>query len=152
MREPRESWVAALRAECGAESYIRWNELVGRWAFGLQNADGVVREQFFGWFTNPQTGERIPADDTTGLPPFRDLDDAAMAEVLGNLQRTFVGNPYDGAGTPRREILRRQQYNKDLRQKKYRELGDNFADRAAERGRRMRGSPLIHVPVVLGAK
>jgi hypothetical protein len=139
MREPKPAWIAALRALTGCETDdIRFNTLLHRWEFSLAGADGISRSQFFGVFS-------APVDPVTGLHPFRELDDDAMAEALGNLERTFVGNPYDGAGSPWREILRRQGYNEAHMREKYRRAGELFADMVAERGHRLRGSPLIAV-------
>jgi len=154
-REPKPSWVAALKAVCGSDHDLRWNEQVGRWEFIIPGADGVPRSQFWGWFYRINAdGSRtpIPPDPVTGLHPFRDLDDAAMQEALDNLQRSFIGNPYNGAGTVRREIDRRMRFNRDLLQAKYRAAGEAFADLAAERAHRLRGAPIIHVPVVIGGR
>jgi hypothetical protein len=152
VREPKPEWVAALKALCGAESELRWNDTVGRWEFRLLSADGVIRSQFWAWFFNPRTGERLEPDPVTGLLPFRDLDDDAMGEALRNLERTFIGNRQDGAGTTRREMERRIGFNRELQHGKYREAGEAFADMAAERGRRIRGAAMIHVPLTIGKK
>jgi len=144
MRTPKLAWVLALRRLEGcAAAEIRWNETAGRWEFILAGADGVPRSQFYGWFNRP-------VDPVTGMYPFRELDDDGMREVLANLERTYVANRHDGAGTPRREVLRRYRFNRDLLQSKYRVAGEAFADMAAERGHRLRGSPLIHVPIHIG--
>lgn len=151
MREPKPEWVAALRALDGcAQADIRFNPAVGRWEFLLPGADQVVRSQFWCWFRDPQTNAPIPPDPVTGLGPFRELDDDAMREALHNLEVSFVGNRHDGAGSARKEVLRRVRFNRDLQQAKYRAAGEAFADLAAERARRLRGAPLIHVPVHLG--
>lgn len=143
MRTPKPSWVRALRALTGYErDDIRWNEALGRWEFLLTCADGVARSQFWGHFAQP-------VDPVSGLHPFRELDDAGMQEALRNLTRTFVGNPYDGAGTPRKEIERRQRFNETHRRAKYLEAGHLFADMVAERGKRLRGAVQVEVPVTL---
>ena len=149
MRVPKPEWIKALRGLCGAESDLRWNEQVGRWEFLLLGADGVVRSQFWGRFVNPRTGAQLEPDPVTGLVAFRELDDDGMREALANLERTFIGNRQDGAGTTRREVLRRWRFNHDLQQQKYRKAGEAFADLAAERGRRLRGASLIHVPLTI---
>lgn len=150
MREPRPEWVAALKATCGAESELRWNATVGRWEFLLLSADGLLRSQFWGWFFDPQTGVRLEPDPVTGLLPFRDLDDDAMREALRNLERSFIGNRHDGAGTTRREMDNRLRFNRDHLRRKYQLAGEAFADMALERARRIRGGALIHVPVTIG--
>jgi hypothetical protein len=149
VREPKPEWVQALKALCGSDSDLRWNEQVGRWEFVLLGADGIPRSQFWGVFFDPRTGARLEPDHATGLLPFRDLDDTAMREALGNLERTFIGNREDGAGTTRREMERRIRFNRDTMRRKYQEAGEAFADMAAERGRRIRGAPLVSVPVTL---
>ena len=143
MREAKPQWIAALRALTGVESdTIRWNHCVGRWEFCLRAADGITRSQFWGVFS-------VPPDPVTGLHPFRDLDDDAMVEALGNLERTFVGNRHDGAGSTRKEVLRRQRKNEAHQQAQYRRAGELYADMVADRGHRLRGSPLIAVGVKL---
>ena len=152
MRSPKPAWLAQLRRLEGcAEADIRWNTAVARWEIVLPSADGKPRSQFWGWFRDA-SGRRIPPDPATGLHPFRDLDEAAMRELIANLERSYIGNPFDGAGTTRREVLRRYRYNRDLQQRKYREAGEAFADLAAERGRRLRGALLIPVPVPIGTR
>lgn len=139
MREPKPAWIAALRALTGCETdTIRFNTLLHRWEFSMAGADGVSRSQFLGVFS-------APVDPVTGLHPFRELDDDAMLEALANLEKTFVGNRHDGAGSPWREILRRQRRNEQHQREQYRRAGEAFADMAAERGHRLRGSPLIAV-------
>lgn len=91
-------------------------------------------------------------DNVTGMYPFRELDDAAMREAIANLESTFIGNRYDGAGTTRKEVLRRYRFNEQVKQDGYRRAGEAFADMAAERARRIRGAPLIHVPTVIGGQ
>lgn len=144
MREPKTEWLVALRALTGQEGdTIRWNTSLGYWEFILRGADGVPRSQFWAWFGKP-------VDPATNLPPFRDLDDQAMGEALANLERSFIGNRHDGAGTTRREVLQRWRYNRDVQRKKYLDAGVAFADMAVDRGRRLRGATLIHVPTHLG--
>jgi len=151
MREPQPSWIRRLRALTGQEhDTIRWNADVGRWEFVLTEADGVQRSQFWGWFRLPTTGQPLAPDPETGLYPFRELEGEGINEALANLERTFVGNPFDGAGSNRKEVIRRHRWNQHEKAKHYQRAGEAFADMAAERGHRLRGSPLIHVPVTLG--
>lgn len=150
MREPRPQWVAALRSLEGcASADIRYNVQVARWEFVLPGADGVMRSQFWGVFRDPSTGRPIKPDPVTGLYPFRDLDDAGMQEALANLERTYIANRHDSAGTTRRHVLRNYRFNKELLRDKYREAGNLFADMAADRGKRLRGATQISVPVTL---
>lgn len=152
MREAKPEWLAQLRALEGcAEAEIRWNQTVGRWEFILVGADGKPRSQFWGQFYDDR-GRPTKPDPVTGLYPFRDLDDTGMREAIANLEKTFIANRYDGAGTTRREVLRRYRFNRELMTKKFKEAGWAFADMAAERGHRLRGSPIIHVPVHIGKR
>ena len=144
MRSPKASWVRALRAlTANEDDDIRFNEVLGRWEFVLTSADGIMRSQFWCQFKNPLTGEPIPPDPYTGLAPFRELTDEAMIEALANLEKTFVGSAFDGAGTTQKEVLKRHKYNQDLDKKRWRDGGQAFADMTCDvggYGRRLRGS------------
>lgn len=147
-REPKPEWVAALRALCGSQADLRFNETVSRWEFILPSADGICRSQFWGWFyqTNAKgVRTRLKPDPETGLHAFRELDDDSLREALDNLTRSFIGNPYDGAGTTRREVERRIAFNEEHRKAQYRRAGEAFADMASERARRLRGAPIAQV-------
>lgn len=140
------AWVARLRALTGSElDDVRWNETVGRYEFILREADGVPRSQFWGWFADPRTGLPIPPDEVTGLPPYRALDEAAFTEALANLERTFIGNRWDGDGTPRRRVRNRMRRNREMKRAHYRRAAEAFADMAGERARRIRGGLLVPV-------
>ena len=137
MTDPRYSWVRALRALTGNESDdIRWNEVVGRWEFVLMSADGISRSQFWGYFDQPI--ERL-----TGLHPFRELDDGAMRIALDNLTKSFVANPFDGAGTTKKEVMKRIKVNRDEGQRRYKAAGDGFADLVNDHAKRLRGATSV---------
>lgn len=162
MREPRRKWVVALKALTGNEADgIRWNEALSRWEFLLAGADGVVRSQFWGYYDRPP-------DPLTGMHPARELDDDGMREALANLTETFVGNPYDGAGTVQEEVFKRHKFNLQHSRAQYVEAGEAFADMTTDtagRGRRLRGALAtgyggtpgqrsrrkIEIPTVVGA-
>ena len=147
MRTPEASWVRALRALTGfAQDDIRYNETLCRWEFILTSADWMPRSQFWGVYKNPLTGEPVKPDPATGLYPFRELDDEAMRAALTNLEMTFVGNPLDGAGSPRKEVMKRIRENRDEGQRRYKQGGYDFADMVNERAKRLRGA--ISVPVL----
>jgi hypothetical protein len=138
--QPKPEWIAALRA-LDDKADLRFNHAVNRWEFILTGADMVPRSQF--WCV--WEGERDPV---TGLKPYRPLDDAGMREALANLERTFIGNPYDGAGTTQREVKRRYRYNRDLQAQRYRERGQEYADFIWDHRRQIRDAgagPLIPV-------
>ncbi len=162
MREPRRKWVAALKALTGNEADgIRWNEALSRWEFLLTGADGEVRSQFWGHYDQA-------TDPVTGMYPARELDDSSMREALANLTKTFVGNPYDGAGSVQEEVYERHKFNLKHLRAQYVEAGEAFADMTldtAGRGRRLRGALAtgyggtpgqrsrrqIEIPTVVGA-
>lgn len=149
MRAPKPEWVAALRRLEGcSDATIRFNHAVWRWEFILPGADGIPRSQFWGWFYEIRNGQRVPAtpDPETGMYAFRELDDEGMREALANLEKTYIANPWDGAGTTRKEVLRRYRFNEALRQRKFDAAGQAFADMAGERARRIRGAPQVAVP------
>lgn len=154
MREPKPEWIAALRRLEGcADADIRWNLEVGRWEFIMPRADGVPQSQFWGQYWRWEHGERVRTtpDEVTGLYPFRDLDDEAMSEALRNLTETYIGNPFDGAGTTSREVGRRIRFNRDLRQRKYKVIGETFGDMAGERAKRLRGALTLPVGIQVDA-
>lgn len=127
-RDPPPGFVARLKARCGSDWDCRWNDAVQRWEFVSLSAAGKPVSQFWGWFRNPLTGAAITADPVTGLSPFRDLDPAAQDEVLDNLERSFLGNRADGAGTWKRQITERQDFNRALQTSRIRAKADAFAD------------------------
>lgn len=147
MREAKPQWIADLRALTGQEAdTIRWNHAVSRWEFVLTEADGVPRSQFWGWDVNPLTGAPITPDEATGLYPFRDLDDATMQTALANLQRTFIGNPFDGAGSTQKQVKQRMRHNRAIRKQQISGAAEAWAEMAAERARRIRGALQFAVP------
>lgn len=147
MRVPKPEWVASLRALTGQErDDIRFNTVLGRWEFVLTEADGRQRSQFWGVFRDPRTGQKLAPDPHSGLWAFRELDDAGMVEALRNLEMTFVGNAWDGAGTVRAQALRRMRANRALRKARYRDAANGFTDMAAERAKRLRGALQLAVP------
>ncbi len=139
-RIAKDAWVSALRRLEGcSDAEILWNEAAHRWEFRLRGADGVFRSQFWGWFS-----QRI--DPTTGLHPFRELDDQAMEEALRNLERTYIANRFDGAGTTDKAVRRNIRFNTEHQRSFYRDAGTLFADMAADRGKRLRGALQVSVP------
>ncbi len=144
MRVPKASWVRALRALTGYEQDdIRYNETLSRWEFVLTCGDGVPRSQFWCVYKNPLTGVPIEPDPMTGLQPFRELDDDTMREALTNLKSTFVANPFDGAGTPRKEVAKRIEENRVEGQRRYQKGGYDFADLCNDHALRLRGATSV---------
>ena len=139
MRQPRASWVHRLRSTTGISTDdIRWNEAVSRWEFMLGSADGITRSQFWGHFDKE-------VDPFTGLHPYRDLGELEINEALMNLEKTFVGNRHDGAGSTFRQVEANIRFNRDNSDRYYRNAGEEWADRVIDRGRRLRGSPQVTV-------
>lgn len=127
MRIPPAAFVARLKALCGADWDVRFNDEVNRWEFQSTSAGGMRVSQFLGWFKNPLTGERIEPDPVTGLAPFRDLDSTAQAEVLKNLEESYIGNRHDGAKDWETWSGDRIKYNKQLDQAKRRKRAEDYA-------------------------
>jgi hypothetical protein len=151
MREPKPSWVRALRALTGFEQDdIRYNETLSRWEFILTSADGVPRSQFWGVYKNPLTGMPVKPDPMTGLHPFRELDDETMRDALKNLEMTFVANPFDGAGSTKKEVMKRIKGNRAEGQRRYRQGGEDFADLVNDRAKRLRGATSVGVLTDIG--
>lgn len=131
----KPEWVERLRRSV-PEADLRFNYLVHRWEFILPSADGVHRSQFWGRFYITKadgTREYLKPNEVTGLHDFRDLDDEAVEEACANLEHTFVGNRYDGAGTTRREVRRRMRFNDELRASRYKAAGELWADMFIDR-------------------
>ena len=131
-RIPPDDFVRRLKALCGADWDVRYNEEVHRWEFLSTSAGGMRVSQFLGWFTNPLTGERIEPDPITGLLPFRDLTPDCQEEVLKNLEASYLGNREDGAGTYKRQFEQRMRFNRDIRIASARKRGQLYADLIAE--------------------
>lgn len=127
-REVPAGFVAALKARCGADWDVRWNDVVHRWEFTSLSSAGRLVSQFWGWYKHPTTGEPIECDPATGLAPFRDLDAAAQAEALTNLEQSFIGNRADGAGTWAKQFATRRQYNEGLKTASRVDRATKYAD------------------------
>jgi len=142
----KPEWIAALQALTGHETdMIRWNGLVCRYEFVMAGADGIPRSQFWADFSKPK-------DPETGLQPYRALTDDTMREALANLERTFVGNPFDGTGSTRREVGRRYFYNKRLQESRWKARGQEYADYIWDHRRHIRDAgagPLVTVATEL---
>jgi hypothetical protein len=146
----KPEWLQALRA-LDDKADLRFNYLLHRWEFILTCADGTPRSQFWCRFDamrdevyeDPITGKRVSQrvpdrDSVNGLMPFRELTDAEFAVALKNLTESFVGNPHDGAGTVRRQVMRNYRFNRDLKERKFREAGTDMADFLWEHRRQIR--------------
>jgi hypothetical protein len=127
MRLPPADFVARLKALCGADWDVRYNTEVNRWEFLSTSAGGMRVSQFWGWFKNPLTGVKIEPDPVSGLVPFRDLDVTAQAEVLKNLEESYIGNRHDGARSWAELSNQRIQFNKAIDAKKRRTRADDYA-------------------------
>jgi hypothetical protein len=127
MREPPAAFVARLKALCGSDWEVRYNMEVNRWEFLSTSAGGMRVSQFWGWFKNPLTGEKIEPDPVTGLVPFRELDIAAQEEVLKNLETSYLGNRHDGARNWEEWSGARIKYNKALDVNRRRQKAEDYA-------------------------
>lgn len=122
-----EDFVAQLRATFGAGHDVRWNEAVSRWEIISPSADGKPCSQFWGWFYDPVTRQRLEPDPVTGLLPFRDLDATAQGEILRNMEASFIGHPEEG-GSWHQRYRTRTRFNQALHRAKVRQRAVNFAD------------------------
>lgn len=125
-REPPADFVAKLRAEFPDFQELRFNVTLGRWEFVFLSVVGRPVSQFFGWDRNPVTGEPLQADPATGLLPFRDLDAVAQAEILKSCRDTYLAK--DAAvQTWADKAKDARRHNVELRRKKARQRGEDFA-------------------------
>ena len=83
--------------------------------------------QFWGWFKNPLTGVKIEPDPVTGLVPFRELDATAQAEVLKNLEESYIGNRFDGAKDWESWSAERMKFNTELDKAKRKQKAEDYA-------------------------
>ena len=128
MREPPVDFVNRLHAQCGSDWSVRFNVEVGRWEFQSTSAGGMRVSQFFGWYYNPLTLERIEPDPNTGLAPFRDITDiSTQNEILTNLEQSYIGNREDGARDWEALSGNRMRYNMALDTDKRKRRGEDFA-------------------------
>lgn len=128
VREAPAAFVAACQHICGAGVFWRFNEAVSRWEFVSQSAAGMPVSQFFGWFYDPKTNRPYPPDPLTGLHPYRDLTPDAQTEILAALQKTYLGNPHDGAGTWNRQHAETREHNASVTRRKVRQYAALYAD------------------------
>jgi len=128
VREAPAEFVAEMRRRFPDFVGVEFNSVVGRWQFTFLSAANRPTSQFWGWDRNPLTGARLEPDPVTGLPPFRDLDPVAQSEIIANCERTFIGNPFDGAGTMKADMLQKTVFNKTVRTKRIKERAEAFAD------------------------
>lgn len=117
-----------LQRRYGQDYDVRWCAEVGRWEFLVPSATGKPVSLFWGWFQNPLTGERIAPDPESGLVPFRDLDPDGQAAVFKSLDETYLGNPWDGAGTWAKHFENRRAYNAAHQQKSRWGRATQYAD------------------------
>lgn len=128
MREPPADFVLKLKAQCGSDWDVRFNVEVGRWEFQSISAGGMRVSQFFGWFYNPLTLERIEPDPNTGLAPFRDITDInTQDEILKNLEQSYIGNREDGARDWETYSGNRMRYNGQISAANRKARGDDWA-------------------------
>lgn len=127
MREPPVGFVARLKALCGADWDVRYNEEICRWEFLSTSAGGIRVSQFFGWFYNPLTKVKLEPDGVTGLLPYRDLTPDAQKEILKNLEESYIGNRVDGAKDWETYSGDRIRFNKQLDKAKRQKRADDFA-------------------------
>ena len=120
MRIAKKSWIEALRRLTGNSlDNIHFNEAVHRWEFTMAGADGRPRPQFWGWYSQP-------VDPSTGVHPFRELDDHSIKEAFRNLEKTFIGRL--GQGNTRSVLLRDFERTRDAKDKHRKGRAFDYAD------------------------
>lgn len=127
VREAPAAFVAELKRRFGSDQDVRYNTQVGRWEFLSLSAGGMQVSQFLGWTVNPLTGEKVEPDPVSGLLPFRELDAEAQAEVIRNLEKSYIGNRHDGAGSWREHQTKTIEHNREIDRKKRREKAEDYA-------------------------
>lgn len=127
VREAPAAFVAELKRRFGSDQDVRFNAQVGRWEFLSLSAGGMPVSQFLGWTRNPLTGEKIEPDPVTGLLPFRELDATAQAEIVTNLEVSYIGNRHDGSRDWREHRDKTMEFNRRLDRKKRVEKAEDVA-------------------------
>lgn len=128
------AFVAEMRRKFPDFVSVEFNHLLHRWDFCFLSAANKPVHQFLGITNNPITGQVIEPDPVTGLLPFRDLTLDAQRDIIRSCEKTFVGNPYDGAGSPTKDVKKKIEKNKQHHLKKAKERGDTYADMICEVG------------------
>lgn len=127
MREAPAAFVAEMRRKFADFRDVRWNEQVGRWEFVFLSAMNRECSQFLGWSHNPLTGETIEPDPVSGLLPMRELDVEAQAYVIASCEKTYIGNPVDGASSWAEHFRKGIEHNKRVHLNRRRAQTDDFA-------------------------
>jgi hypothetical protein len=127
-RVPRE-FLALLKRKFLDVRDLRWNDALSRWELISDSLGGQPVSQFWGWFVDPSTGQRLAPDPVTGLYPFRDLDASGQLALLENLERGFQ---LRGANSWRQKIAQRSQWNRSEQAKRITQRAQTFADLIAE--------------------
>lgn len=127
-------FVAELVRRFGAGHDARFNDLTSRWEVITPSAAGKPIAQVWGWFYRlDANGARVPVPPgPDGLPPYRDLDAAAQAEIIDNMTRSFVGNRHDGARSWSERLRATSQQNAALKAQRLRKRSETFADLIGE--------------------
>ncbi|HKR56930.1 MAG TPA: hypothetical protein VJS20_11575 [Gemmatimonadales bacterium] len=149
MPEPKPEWLAALKA-VDDKADLRFNYAVNRWEFILTCADGTPRSQFWCQYGATRRESYVDTrgvkhwqtvpdrDPVTGMLPYRELTDLSFREAMKNLERSFVGNPFDGAGTVRRQVMQAHRFNQQHKQAIFRKGGELLSDFIWEHRRQLR--------------
>lgn len=127
-RVPRE-FLALLKQKFSDVRDVRWNDALSRWELVSDSVGGQPVSQFWGWFVDPNTGQRLAPDPVTGLYPFRDLDASGQLALLANLERGFQ---LRGASSWRDKIGQRTAWNATERRARVKQRAQTFADLIAE--------------------
>ena len=126
-RIPPAEFVAQMKREFPDFVDVRFNDALSRWEFVFLSVAGREVSQFYGWDRNPLTGKALEADPTSGLLPFRDLDQQAQLEIIDSCKRTYIGNRYDGAADWKGHIKTRRDHNDAVRRRSARNRAEDYA-------------------------
>lgn len=128
-------FVAEMVRRFGAGHDAVWNDQLHRWQILSPSAAGNPVPQTWGWFrrwdATLAVWVPVPAGPD-GLPPFRDLDAEAQAEILGNMERSFVFNRAEGHATWGQRLRATSSENAEKKQRARRHRAQLFADLLSE--------------------
>lgn len=127
-RQADPSFVAELRRRFPDVRDLRWNDAVNRWELISDSAAGRPVSQFWGWFHDPFTGQKLEPDPVTGLLPFRDLATVEEKQLLiANLEKGFrFGRGADGTDWYS-HIKKRSEWNTEQKRERIKQRAQDFA-------------------------
>lgn len=137
------SFGAELAKRFGAAWGCLWDAKIQRYVVTGRSAAGYPTREVFGWFYDPNVSSWnpdtlrfehpvIPVDRETGLPPFRELDAQAQAEIIDAMEKTYLANRHDGAGTWQKQRRQVTAHNEQRSAAVRRQDAVDYADMLSE--------------------